>query len=75
VNVALFELLDEVVDAPRAVEALTWLTTGQGAGMAAGAAAGGALAAGGAVDMLALAAAAAAAAAALASWRRGALRP
>ena len=74
-NVALFELLDEVVDAPRAVEALTWLTTGQGAGMAAGAAAGGALAAGGAVDMLALAAAAAAAAAALASWRRGALRP
>ena len=74
-TVALFELLDEVVSAARAVEALTWLTTAQGAGMAAGAAAGGALARGGAIDMLVLAAAPAAAAAALAIGRRGALRP
>jgi len=74
-TVALFELLDEVVDAARAVEALTWLTTAQGAGMATGAAAGGALARGGVVDMLVLAAAAAVAAAGLAIGRREMLLP
>jgi hypothetical protein len=35
---ALFELLDQVVPGERAVEAFTWLTTGQAAGSAAGAA-------------------------------------
>ncbi len=34
---ALFELLDQVVSADRAVEAFTWLTSGQAAGTAAGA--------------------------------------
>ena len=37
-NVALFELLDSVVAADRAVEAFTWLTTGNAAGTAGGAA-------------------------------------
>jgi MFS transporter len=41
---ALFELLDHLVPGDRAVEAFTWLTTGQAAGTAAGAAAAGALA-------------------------------
>lgn len=36
---ALFELLDQVVASERAVEAFTWLTTGQAGGSAAGAAA------------------------------------
>jgi MFS family permease len=40
---ALFELLDHVVSTDRAVEAFTWLTTGQAAGTAAGAAIAGAL--------------------------------
>lgn len=65
-NVAMFELLDEVVDATRAVEALTWLTTAQGAGMAAGAAGAGALAGGAYADMLALVAVSALIAAAVA---------
>lgn len=69
-TVALFELLDDVVAAARAVDALTWLTTAQGAGMAAGAAAAGALAGGGATDMLVLAALPAAGAAALACVAR-----
>lgn len=42
-GVALFELLDHVVAPERAVEAFTWLTTGQAAGSAAGAAVAGAL--------------------------------
>jgi hypothetical protein len=73
--VALFELLDEVVVARRAVQAFTWLTTAQGAGLAAGAAAAGALARGGAVDVVVLAAAAAATAAAAAIGLRGVLAP
>ena len=40
---ALFELLDHVVSTDHAVEAFTWLTTGQAAGTAAGAAIAGAL--------------------------------
>jgi hypothetical protein len=40
---ALFELLDRIVPSQRAVEAFTWLTTGQAAGSAAGAALAGAL--------------------------------
>jgi MFS family permease len=36
-NVGLFELLDRVVPGDRAIEAFTWLTSGQAAGMAAGA--------------------------------------
>jgi hypothetical protein len=43
-NVTVFELLDHVVERGAAVEATTWLTSLQGAGIAAGAAAGGALA-------------------------------
>ncbi|HEX6025306.1 MAG TPA: hypothetical protein VFZ00_25160 [Solirubrobacter sp.] len=43
-NVALFELLDIVVPARNAVEALTWITTAGGTGLAIGAAAAGALA-------------------------------
>lgn len=74
-TVALFELLDEVVDAARAVEALTWLTTAQGAGMAAGAAAAGVLAEGGATRVLVLAALAAVVAALVACGRRLALYP
>lgn len=73
-TVALFELLDEVVAAGRAVEALTWLTSAQGAGMAAGAAAAGALAQLDTTAMLALAALAALGAAAIATSRRSALR-
>lgn len=42
-NVGIFELLDEVVEARQAVEALTWLTTAEVLGIAAGAAAAGAL--------------------------------
>jgi MFS family permease len=44
-NVALFELLDVAVPPRNAVEALTWLTTAGGIGIAAGAAAAGQLAA------------------------------
>lgn len=39
--VALYELLDAVTPTGRAVEAFTWLTTGQGIGIALGAALGG----------------------------------
>jgi MFS family permease len=69
-NVALFELLDEVVEPHRAVEALTWLTTLQGAGAAAGAALAGRLA----QDGLVLVAVAAACGAAVAAGRRGTLQ-
>ena len=48
-NVALFELLDDVVAPDRAVEALTWLTSLQGAGAAVGAAVAGGLGTGGLV--------------------------
>lgn len=42
--VALLELLDTLVSARNAVEALTWLTSAQGAGLALGALGGGVLA-------------------------------
>jgi len=45
VNVGLFELLDEVVPARNAVEALTWLTSAEGVGFAIGGALAGSLAA------------------------------
>ena len=44
VNVALFELIDHVVDDARSTEAFTWLTTAQASGLALGAGAAGALA-------------------------------
>jgi MFS family permease len=65
-NVAVFELLEEVVPATRAVEAFTWLTTFGGAGMAAGAAVAGHLA----DDAVAVLAVAAVAAALAALWQR-----
>ena len=43
-NVAVFQLIDEVVGPDLAVEAFTWLTTWQGLGVAVGAAAAGQLA-------------------------------
>jgi MFS family permease len=46
-NVAVFELLEDVVAPDRAVEAFTWLTTSAGAGLAAGALVAGQLAASG----------------------------
>jgi hypothetical protein len=67
---ALFELLDHVVSGDRAVEAFTWLTTGQAAGTAAGAAAAGALAQHGTSDAFALVAACAVLAAIIAVVRR-----
>ncbi|HVF78990.1 MAG TPA: MFS transporter [Solirubrobacteraceae bacterium] len=72
-TVALFELLDRVDAGARAVEALTWLTTAQGAGMAAGAAGAGALAGAGATSVLVLAALAGAIAAVVAWMGRSAL--
>jgi hypothetical protein len=71
-NVALFELLDHVAAAERAVEALTWLTSAQGVGLAAGAAIAGLLAHGG--DALLLVALPAILAAAIAWRRRAGLR-
>jgi MFS family permease len=65
-NVAVFELLEEVVPTTRAVEAFTWLTTFAGAGMAVGAA----IAGGPADDALVLLAGAAVAAALAALWQR-----
>ena len=46
-NVAVFELLEDLVASSRAVEAFTWLTTWAGAGLAAGAALAGQLSVGG----------------------------
>ena len=43
-NLALFELLDDVVPAERGTEALTWITSAEGAGLAAGSALAGVLA-------------------------------
>jgi MFS family permease len=74
-NVALFELLEDVVAADRAVEAFTWLTTWAGVGMAAGAAIAGQLSRGGAAQTLLLVAIPAALAAGMAVTRRSALRP
>jgi hypothetical protein len=69
-TVALFELLDDVVASDRSVEALTWLTTCQGAGLAAGAAGAGQLASGGTSEMLLLVAAPGIVAAGVALRRR-----
>jgi hypothetical protein len=73
-NVALFELLDHVAAADRAVEALTWLTTAQGLGLAAGAPIAGLLAHRAAHDALFLVALPAIVAAAVAWRRRAGLR-
>ncbi|HST39670.1 MAG TPA: MFS transporter [Conexibacter sp.] len=74
-NVALFELLDRLVAPARAIEAFTWLTSGQGAGLALGAAGAGQLARGDATGALLLVALPPALAAALAIARRATLRP
>jgi MFS family permease len=73
-NVALFELLDDVVSSDRAVEAFTWLTTWQGVGLAAGAAGAGQLSRGDPSGTLVLVALPAALAAAVAVANRPALR-
>ena len=73
-TVALYELLDEVVPKQRAVEAFTWLTTGQAAGMAAGAALSGQLTNNGAGAAFTLAGAAAIAAAIVVTARLPTLR-
>ena len=74
-NVGCLELLDVVVPGRNAIEALTWLTSAEGLGLAAGAAVAGALAAQGPAAALAVAAVAPAAAAAVAVARRGTLGP
>ena len=71
---ALFELLDHVVSTDRAVEAFTWLTTGQAAGTAAGAAIAGALTQRATAGGLILVAICGAAAALITVLRRGSLR-
>jgi MFS family permease len=68
-NVALFELLDEVAPAARAVEALTWLTSCEAVGLAVGAAGAGQLARGGGAGSLLLVALPATLAAAYAAIR------
>jgi len=72
-GVASFELLDHVVSTNRAVEAFTWLTTGQATGTAVGAAAAGHLARVHPTTDLYLVAGAATAVAVLAVARRGTL--
>lgn len=72
-NVALFELLDHLVAADRAVEAWTWLTLWQGVGLSLGAAAAGQLARHGASASLPLLAIPAVVAAAVAVARRSTL--
>ena len=69
-NVGIFELLDVVVPARRAVEALTWLTTAGGIGIAVGAAVAGRLAADSPRSALLLAAVATAPGALVAAARR-----
>lgn len=69
-NVALFELLDELVPPGRTTEAFTWLTTSQAAGSALGAEAAGRLARAGASASLALVAGLAGLAAVIAIVRR-----
>lgn len=71
--VALYELLDEVVPEYRSVEAFTWLTTGQAAGMAFGSAVAGQLTRTGAGTSFALACVAGVAGVVIASVRRGTL--
>lgn len=68
-GVGLFELLDHVVPAGHAVEAFTWLTTGQAAGTAVGAAAAGQLVRSSPTDPLYLVACSASAVAAVALAR------
>jgi MFS family permease len=72
-NVAAFELLDDVAMPGRAVEALTWLTSLQGAGLAVGAVGAGQLSHSGAPTTLLLVALPAGVAAALAVARRATL--
>jgi Major Facilitator Superfamily len=74
-NVALFQLLDHVVAAERAVEAFTWLTTANAAGTAIGAAGAGLLAHKSATPALLLSSSSAVALAAVALARRSSLRP
>ena len=74
-NVGCLELLDVVVPGRNAVEALTWLTSAEGLGLAAGAAVAGALAEQGTAAALAVAAVAPAATAAVALARRATLGP
>jgi hypothetical protein len=74
-NVALFELLEEVVASDRAVEAFTWLTTWSGLGLAAGAAGAGQLASNRPQDALLLVALPAVAAAVVAGARRRVYMP
>ena len=74
-NVGCLELLDVVVPGRNAVEGLTWLTSAEGLGLAAGAAVAGALAEQGTAAALAVAAVAPAAAAAVALARRATLGP
>jgi Major Facilitator Superfamily len=73
-NVALFELVEQVVASECAVEAFTWLTTWSGVGLAAGAAAAGQLSRGGVTDALLLVALPVAIAAAVTLGRRSTLR-
>ena len=72
-NVAVFELLEDLVASSRAVEAFTWLTTWAGAGLAAGAALAGQLSVGGAGRSLVAVAVPSVLAAAVAVGRRSAL--
>ena len=73
-NTAAFELLDQVTHPRNAVEALTWLTTMQGLGLAAGSAAAGQLAGSGGTGALALVAMPSLLAAAGVALRRHTLR-
>jgi hypothetical protein len=73
VNVALFELLDLVVPGRNAVEALTWVTTAEGVGLAAGATGAGAAAVHSPSGVLLILALAPSAGAAVALTRRSSL--
>ena len=73
-NVALFELLDDIIAPDRAVEAFTWLTTWQGLGLAVGAALAGQLSSHGPSASLVVVAAPGLLAAAVVIARRSTLR-
>lgn len=73
ITVALFELIDEVVASTRAIEALTWITSAQGAGVAGGAAAAGRVSIEGAWNALLVVAISAVACALIAAGRRATL--
>jgi MFS family permease len=73
-NVALFELLDEIIAPDRAVEAFTWLTTWQGLGLAVGATLAGQLSSHGPSASLVVVAAPGLLAAAVVIARRSTLR-